>query len=276
MADEKVEQERILRTEPLYPSDTLKLPVGIVKPGDPTRYRTITIDELCGVDEELIATTKVRRNASLATTKILSRCIQTIPGLVQDKTNPHSQFPDQLVSKCMTQIDRDFVLLAILVLSGRDETVVSGHCENCDIRIEENLKFQDLEVYDWPEDAPLSISGTLPKGYVDKDGNTHRDFTMRFVTGDIQELVLKNSGGNSGKASSLLIGATMEKLGDLEAVDSDVAVRRRTSDRQYIGALQQSKLPGVMLTKKIECEDCGRSQDGVVDLSGFFAEAWRL
>jgi hypothetical protein len=267
--------ERVLRLEPLIPSDIVTLPVGFCKPGDESRYREVHIDELSGTDEELVAKGKVRRNQSLTITKILSRCVQGVPGLLQEKTNPQSQYPEQTVKNWLTQYDRDFLLVSILALSGKSDTIVRGYCGECDIPLEEEVQFSDLEVYDWPVDAPLEIQGTLPRGYTDALGTVHQDFTLRFVTGALQEQVLTQAGGNAGKASTLFISSCMTQLGTLDAVDIDIAASLRSIDRQFIGNLRDVACPGIMLMRKLECEECGRVYDRQLDLSGFFVEAWK-
>lgn len=264
---------RILRVGKLSPSTEIKLPVGIMRPGDDHRYREVTIDEMCGRDEENLANAKVRRNASLACTTLLRRCIQSIPGLVPDKTNPLGMIEMNPVREWMTQIDRDFLLVSILVLSGQGKSVVRGHCEPCDEGIEEDVHFSDLDMYDWPDDAPLSISGMLPKGYRDRKGGVHREFTLAFPSGKVQENVIAQARGNSGMASTLLMSSCLMRLGDHDHVDSDMATSLRALDRGHIGRLYSDEFPGLSLTKTISCDRCGREYEEGIDLSGFFVEA---
>lgn len=264
---------RVLRLAPLSPSNELLLPVGIMRPGDDKRYREIVIDEMCGRDEENMAKAKVRRNASLASTTLLRRCVQSIPGLIPEKENPLAMIDVQPVREWMTQIDRDFLLVAILVLSGKEETVVRGYCEKCEEELEEDVTFSEMSLYDWPEDLPMSLSGLLPKGFKDRQGMVHREFTLAFPSGKIQENVITQARGNSGVASTLLMSACLTKLGDYDHIDSDMATSLRSLDRAHIGSLYNDSFPGLSLSNTVNCDSCGREYDSSVDLSGFFVEA---
>ena len=263
---------RILRNEILVPSETVLLPVGIQKPGESVRYREVVVDEICGVDEENLAKAKVRKSPGSVVTTLLRRCVQEIPGLMEPKKKEISLARKEFVCDWMTQIDRDFLLVNILVLSGHDETEVRAYCDDCDEALSEKVKYSDLKVYDWPEDAPLHFKETLPKGFRDRKGEVHRDFEYKFPTGHIQEMVLKQARGNQGKASTLMIASCMSSLGTMGQPDSEQAARFKKADRDFIGNAGLKILPGLDLIRTVECDICGREFRRAVDLSGFFSQ----
>jgi hypothetical protein len=264
---------RILRKIPLEASEEHTLPVGVEIPGQPGRFRKVIIDDMCGEDEQNMAERKLRKNPGALNTVLLQRCVQSIEG-VFDKKNPMNLAPAEIFTDQMIQVDRDFLLVAILVLSGKSITERQGICELCGEVFTTAQKFSKLKVYDWPEDRPLYVEGTLPRGH--REGKkTHKDIVLAFPTGKIQEMVTKYAKGNQGKMSTLLLASCLKQLGTINDVDSDIASKLKSLDRQYIGSLYKTHFPGIQLWEEEECEDCSAPIDTYVDLKGFFVQAWK-
>jgi hypothetical protein len=275
MVTEKQEYKRIRRVGKLVASEHVTLPVGICDPETGTRYKEIIIDEMLGKDEENVAKKKIRRNGAKGATVLLRRCVQEIPGLMEQKSDPLRLCPVQYIREWMTQPDRDFLFISILVTSMRDETYAKAYCKDCDESFSEKQSFTDFPIYDWPDNAPLYIDDEFPQGYKDSEGTIHKDFRLKFPDGTIQENVIEQGRGNEGLASSLLLAACIDHLGTLDGIDTDIASRIKFSDRRYIGRMYREKFPGMDLIRQLDCPSCGETFEVTVDLTGFFEEVTR-
>ena len=77
---------------------------------------------------------------------------------------------------------------------------------------------------------------TLPRGYVDKDGNLHRNGIMRLATAADEILPLKDPRVKSNQAYLIviLLSRVVAKLGDLESINPKVIESLFASDLSYL------------------------------------------
>lgn len=77
---------------------------------------------------------------------------------------------------------------------------------------------------------------TLPKGYVDRDGNVHRDGIMRLANAGDEILPLKDPRvlQNPKYMSIILLSRVVTRLGSLDAVDTKVIEGLYTIDMAYL------------------------------------------
>jgi hypothetical protein len=77
---------------------------------------------------------------------------------------------------------------------------------------------------------------TLPRGYVDSDGNVHRNGIMRLATAADEITPLKDSRVKSNQAYLVIILLTrvITKLGDLNEVNTRVVEALFASDLAYL------------------------------------------
>ena len=82
---------------------------------------------------------------------------------------------------------------------------------------------------------------TLPKGYVDRDGNLHREGTMRLANAADEILPLKDPRvqQNPGYLTIIILARVITKLGSLPAVDTRVVEGLFTPDLAYLQDLYQ-------------------------------------
>lgn len=263
-----LEDTQDLSTDNCELSDTLRLPVGLDIEG--TRYRTVVIDEMSGVDDHNIASKKAGNNGAKAVTLILCRCIQEVEGHLQRKDNPEKMF-DRSLARKLTIVDRDFILSRIFQLGGDTEALMAGQCPRCSSVWEEEVPFSSLPVVEWPDDEPLEIPFRLPAGLrvVEKGVvKIYKEGIVRFPTGKIQELV-GDIGDNGAAAFDALFSSTIKKLGDLDSVDQDMVKSLKSRDRRYLQQHMQASLPGLRQHKQVKCS-CGCKFDITVDLAAFF------
>lgn len=249
-------------------SDTITLPVGIIKDGQ--RHRTVVIEELCGIDDHLITDKKTSGNTALAITRVLCRAIQEVEGLLARKQNPEKLF-DRSLGRAMFQLDRDFVISRIFMLAGNNETEMAGKCPRCDRIHSEVAYLSDIEVSSWPVDKAPELEFELGVGFPEavkgKATVYHKKGTLRFPTGRDQEEACKIA--NEAAMIDAMLAACITSVGTLGRIDQEQAKRLKTRDRNYLMQLIQDELPGMRQGKMITCT-CGREVSMRVDLSAFF------
>lgn len=252
-------------------SDHVTLPIGLDHEGQ--RYRHVVIDEMSGVDEELVSNKKkTGGNGSKAVSLVLCRCIQEIPGLLERKNNSDSLIDRELVRK-MYQCDRDYLVSRIHMLAGNDETVMAGKCPRCDEVYEEDVLMSRLPVTEWPSDKAAEFEFELPVGYTVTDRGkspvTHTKGTFKFPRGIEQEMVASIR-DNPGLANSAMIASCIKGLGTVGTIDQEIAKGLKTRDRRHLMEEVKLKMPGMRQWKTHDCQGCGREFDLVVDMTAFF------
>ena len=81
----------------------------------------------------------------------------------------------------------------------------------------------------------------LPKGYIDKDGNVHKEGTMRLANAEDEILPLKDPRvqQNPGYLTIILLARVVTRLGSMPAVDTRVIENLFTMDLAYLQDLYQ-------------------------------------
>lgn len=77
---------------------------------------------------------------------------------------------------------------------------------------------------------------TLPKGYVDKDGNIHKKGTMRLATASDEILPMRDSRvqSNPSYLTVILLARVVTKLGDLKMIDTQIIESLFSTDFNYL------------------------------------------
>lgn len=77
---------------------------------------------------------------------------------------------------------------------------------------------------------------TLPKGYVDPDGNLHRHGVMRLATArdEIMPLQDYRVQGNRAYLVVVLLSRVIVKLGDMKSIDTEVIENLFSTDLAYL------------------------------------------
>ena len=101
---------------------------------------------------------------------------------------------------------------------------------------------------------------TLPRGFVDRDGNLHREGTMRLANAADEILPLKDPRvqQNPGYLTIILLARVITRLGSLPAVDTRVVENLFTMDQAYLQDLYQSINAMDVPTYKGICPHCGK------------------
>src|SRR5438067_1393305 len=77
---------------------------------------------------------------------------------------------------------------------------------------------------------------TLPKGFVDSEGNLHRNGVMRLATAKDEIIPLQDYRVQANRAYLviILLGRVIVKLGDLKFIDADVIENLFSTDLAYL------------------------------------------
>jgi hypothetical protein len=104
---------------------------------------------------------------------------------------------------------------------------------------------------------------TLPKGYVDKDGNLHRKGTMRLATAldEIAPLRDPRVRQNQAYLTIILLSRVITKLGTLGDVNPGVVEAMFSADLSYLQALYRRINENASTAITAACPECGHEFD---------------
>ena len=103
------------------------------------------------------------------------------------------------------------------------------------------------------------FSFTLPRGFLDKAGNLHREGIMRLANAGDEILPLRDPRvqQNPGYLTIILLARVITKLGTLPTVDTNVVERLYTMDLAYLQDLYERVNTMEMPMYKTICPHCG-------------------
>lgn len=101
---------------------------------------------------------------------------------------------------------------------------------------------------------------TLPKGYIDRDGEVHREGIMRLANAADEILPLKDPRvqQNPGYLTIILLARVITKLGTLPSVDTRVVESLFTMDLAYLQDLYQRINSMEIPAYRTVCPHCGK------------------
>lgn len=104
---------------------------------------------------------------------------------------------------------------------------------------------------------------TLPRGYIDRDGNVHREGTMRLANAGDEILPLRDPkvAQNPGYLTIILLARVITRLGTLPTVDTRIIENMFTMDLAYLQDLYQKINTMDMPAYKGVCPHCGQKID---------------
>ena len=99
---------------------------------------------------------------------------------------------------------------------------------------------------------------TLPKGYVDPDGNLHRQGVMRLATSMDEITPLRDSRVKTNEAylSIIILARVISQLGNLSEVNTGVVERMYTADLAYLQEFYNRINEGGDSLGKVACPNC--------------------
>jgi hypothetical protein len=114
---------------------------------------------------------------------------------------------------------------------------------------------------------------TLPKGYVDKDGNVHREGVMRLATARDEILPLQDYRVQANRAYLviILLSRVISKLGSIKSINPNVVEALFSADLAYLQEFYRKVNEEGSSMVKVTCPACG--QDHEVDMGFALGES---
>ena len=105
------------------------------------------------------------------------------------------------------------------------------------------------------------IEFTLPRGYMDNDGNLHREGIMRLATAADEILPLKDPRVQSNPAylTVIVLSRVVTKLGEIPDVNPRIIENLYASDVSYLQALYQKVNSDGKDGPRIVCPQCSHT-----------------
>lgn len=110
------------------------------------------------------------------------------------------------------------------------------------------------------EEMKTEYEFTLPKGFVDKEGNLHRHGTMRLATAKDEIIPLTDPRVARNKAYMIvvLLARVVTKLGTLSGVNTGTVENMFAADLRYLEELY-NRINEDEVSVRIKCPECGAS-----------------
>lgn len=104
---------------------------------------------------------------------------------------------------------------------------------------------------------------TLPKGFVDKDGNVHREGVMRLATARDEILPLQDYRVQSNRAYLviILLSRVITKLGTLKSINPSVIEGLFSADLAYLQEFYRKVNEEGTSMVKVTCPACGHNHE---------------
>ena len=114
---------------------------------------------------------------------------------------------------------------------------------------------------------------TLPKGYVDKEGNVHRKGVMRLATAKDEIIPLQDYRVQNNRAYLviILLSRVIKKLGDLKSINPSVIEELFSTDLAYLQDFYRRVNEEGTSAVKVKCPACAHDFD--VDLGADLGES---
>lgn len=253
--------------------EQIRLPIGIRSDGS-TIFRDVHIDEMSGIDEEIIANPKFKSSPIRAETALLARCVQEIPGLLERRADPYTSAPIEIF-RSMFEVDREFLVTAIRRISMGDEVTTDWRCAACGTDNSDQTKLSELRVVEWEDGKPTVFPFEITKG-VQVGGTTHTRGKLKLLTGIDAETVAAAAARAPESAGTAFLVALIASWEDGSKPTFESIRRMRSSDRARLADIVRDQMPGTQMKRDIACANCGRVTEGVeVGAAGFFGTTSR-
>ncbi|HQA56476.1 MAG TPA: phage tail assembly protein [Acetivibrio sp.] len=115
---------------------------------------------------------------------------------------------------------------------------------------------------------------TLPKGYIDENGNLHRNGAMRLATAADEILPMKDPRvqQNPVYLSVIILARVITKLGDLQAINTNIIEGLFSSDFAYLQEFYNTINSSGMTKLKAKCPKCGNIFEVEIGCPGYIKD----
>jgi hypothetical protein len=244
----------------------VELPVGYVDP-DGRPHRNACLRKMTGQEEALLADKKLRQNGARLVTEVLASCVRQLGDI-----NPVTR---QVISQLCSP-DRNFLLLELRKITFGSEMESTYTCPGCSGHTTLVQDLEELPLRRLNGDYTKEIVVDLDDGFEDKSGQVYTTMVFRLPTGEDEERIQAAVKENASQGMNALLTRCLRAFGDMpaarrEALGTKLICDLTMSDRARIERAFRAEMPGVDMTQRIECENCGREFQASLDLTRFFS-----
>lgn len=213
--------------------------------------------------------------------------------LMSDPSLSAGQLVTELIRSCLIQLgdlesvtpgvvaelysaDRNYLLLELRRITLGNELRQSYLCPRCQSEVVTIEDLSQLPVARLSDGEVLSDTEVnLDDGYVDRNGATHMELTLRLPRGVDEEFVSRFAAKDPLRAQDALVLRCIKRIGalpkaELEAYGIKILRDLTLGDRWKLQRALFEDVPGVRFERRVECSQCGTTFDSIMDLSDFF------
>jgi len=244
----------------------VELPVGYVDP-DGRPHRTVRLRKMTGQEEALLADKKLRQNGAKLVTEVLASTVRQLGDI-----SPVSR---QVIAQLCSP-DRNFLLLELRKVTFGSEMESTYTCPACSGHTTVVQDLDELPLRRLNGEYTKEIVVDLDDGYEDHAGEVYTTMVFRLPTGEDEERIQSVVKENASTGMNALLTRCLTTFGNMpaarrEALGTKLICDLTMSDRARIERTFRAEMPGVDMTQRIECENCGREFQASLDLTRFFS-----
>jgi len=111
---------------------------------------------------------------------------------------------------------------------------------------------------------------SLPKGFVDEEGNLHKKGIMRLATAADEILPMKDPRvqRNPAYLTTIVLSRVVTKLGDLQDINPGIVEKLFVGDLTYLQEFYQRINGNGNIMIKATCPECGKKFEQEISASG--------
>lgn len=242
---------------------TFTLPIGY-RDEDGNLHREATLRKMTGREEEVLAEPMYANNGGKLVTQLLYNCLLrlgTLPNITRE-----------VVSNLYSP-DRNFLLVKLRTITFGPELQANYTCSSCGTL---NYVLEDLDslpVKNWEDGEDVEIEVELEDGYEDK-GVVHTHMVFRPPRGEDEEKIADIAKRNIVKGKNALLTRCLKKFGEMETyrfqgLGTIIFEELTLKDRRKIDESLEKNMPGIELSREIQCVGCGKTNRVDIDLENF-------
>lgn len=226
-------------------------------------HREVVLRKMTGREEAVMAEPMFANNPGKLITELLYNCIVRFG----DLGSPSRKIISQLYSQ-----DRVFLLVKLRSITFGPELETGHSCPSCGTVTFAREDLEGLPCREW-ESGAVEIEVELEDGFEYKD-KVYQHMVFRPPQGDDEEKIADIARRNIIRAKNSLLVRCLKRMGDLEphrfqAMGTMIFEDLTLLDRRLIDRALEEKLPGVNLTRDVQCSGCGRAFQSEIDLENF-------
>ena len=221
------------------------------KDKDGVIHTDFTLREMNGKDEEALFSSSNKANGAKIVSLLLERCVTSIGNITRKEVGTEKW---REIIKSLYVGDQDYMILKLREISVGKEIEVKHACPNCEAELITYISIDELDIE--PFKGDYYVKFTLPKGFRDKDGELHKEGTIRLATGLDREILTPVAKKNVAIGTSMMLTRLCTFDGDIP-ITQDTMAELTIKDRNYLQEIMKENLFGVNTEIELQCEECG-------------------